>query len=587
MSQYKKMIQRCMTWLGDGVDAATQRRHTPALRFLMIFMLISLPANWAYHLLLVRTPIRRDMVVDLAVDILVWATAWFCLRLIRRDAVGEAVAIFVGSMLLSLAVMYLSIGLTRQMLDQTYPVLTIVLGGLILGRRALWSIYALIVLMMWGGGIVDVLTLTARAYPRPWLGAANAPSMSLSYFAITLVLDRCVYAMRASLDEARRTSAALSGMNQTLQTEMLARAQAQDALVHAQKMDVVGRLSSGIAHDFNHILAIISGYAQNVLADVEPAHHDEFMEGIIAATRRGSAISRKLLSFARQDAQHEQVFDAGEAVAGLQSMLGQLFGTRIQISIERRRSILPVSMDLGQFELVLLNLAANARDAISGQGMFSITVDVDEVSDAVHLRIRDDGEGMSESVRQRVFEPFFTTKGAEQGTGLGLAVVRDVVERAGGQISVVSAKDSGTAFDIRLPRAAELAQKATLPALRVLVLGPADKMRDAYLDALDDAGCVALAIDADAAGSDLLMNAEHAIEVVLALSIAGSRAWLERLSPAVRLVVVDADGDAWVQARCAEGIEATWVSSTNPADAPTLVSRAWQGTVPGERLAAA
>ena len=201
------VVRPALAWLQAApVKDPLELRHAPAIQFLLLFMMVTLPLNWAYHLLLVKTPIRPDMVVDLGVDVMVWVTAFFCVRLIRQGRLRRAVQWFVTAMLVALTVMYLSIGLTRQMLDQTYPVLTIVLGGLVLGRRALWIIYALIVLMMWGGGVVDVIHLTARAYPRPWLGAANAPSMSMSYFVITLVLDRCVAAMRGALDEARQIS---------------------------------------------------------------------------------------------------------------------------------------------------------------------------------------------------------------------------------------------------------------------------------------------------------------------------------------------------------------------------------------------
>jgi signal transduction histidine kinase len=569
-------LRTWLNWLRKvPVTDLVERRHAPVLQVLMLFILISLPANWCYHLLVVRTPMRRDLAVDVTVDVVVWVMAWASLALIRRGRVRQAVNWFVAAMLTSLAVMYFSVGLTRQLLDQTYPVLTIVLGGLILGRRSLWTIYALLLMIFCAGGAVDVTYLGRHAYPRPWIGAANLPSLALSYFVITLVVDRCVEAMRSSLDESRRMGGALAAANTALRSEMLAREHAQENLVHAQKMETVGRLAGGVAHDFNNILAVIAGYVEQAKASDDSNQLRHAVHGIASAARRGTAVSRKLLSFSRRDSLRPEVLETGEALCEIEPMLRQLFADAMTIRIEiATESPTYICVDRGQLELALLNISANARDAMSPGGCFHISAKsrTHRAVKGIELSLSDDGHGMSEEVLQRVFEPFFTTKPVGSGTGLGLAVVRDVINAGGGEVTVESIEGQGTTFRLWLPQVAEANRpEADCQAVRVLLVEDDDELRDLLLIALDDAGCVALAADNTVDAKRLLYEAADSLEVIVSDcrmpgNEDGQLRWLETTK--LPVVLISASGAAEALRLQEEGLDVECLPKPFP---PTLL----------------
>ncbi|UPG92677.1 sensor histidine kinase [Luteibacter aegosomatissinici] len=509
------VVRSVLTWLQAApVEDPVEFRHAPAIQFLLLFMMVTLPLNWAYHLLLVKTPVRPDMAIDLAVDVMVWTTALLCVRLIRQGRLRRAVQWFVTAMLVALAVMYLSIGLTRQMLDQTYPVLTIVLGGLILGRRSLWLIYGLIVLMMWGGGIVDVVHLTARAYPRPWLGAANAPSMSMSYFVITLVLDRCVWAMRAALQEARQSAGLLLAANEALRTEMEARERAQDMALHAHGMETVGRLSAGIAHDVNHLVAIVEGAAERSRSLDDPAQLRALIRDIGGAATRARELVRRLTAFARRGGTSPERFDAARAVADIQPVLRQIFPPGVDVDVESAAPSM-VWMDRSHFDLAIVNVATNARDAMGASGRFAVKFSWSDRGNTrgVNVEMADSGPGMSEAVRVRACEPFFTTKPTGEGTGLGLAMVKDMLVRNSGELTLTSVPGVGTTVGLWLPERGEDAAPAPL---RVLVVERDEGRRDASVVSLEEMGCIVVAVAGPAEAGALLDHLADDLDVILA-----------------------------------------------------------------------
>lgn len=513
-------LKKMLDWLRDvPVVDVVERRHAPVMQALMLFILVSLPANWAYHLLLVNSPTRRDVSFDLIADAIVWTASLLGWVLIRRGRLHQGVIGLVAAMLVNLTVMYIFVGLTRGLLDQTLPVLTIVLGGLVLGRRSLWTLYVLLIVLFGIGGATDVFELQQRHYPRPWLGAANWPSLALSYFVIALVLDQCVAAMRNSLDESRRMGGALSATNVALRKEMAAREEAQESLIHAQKMETVGRLASGVAHDFNNVLAVISGYVERAQSTGDAGQLHHMILGIAAATRRGTAVSRKLLSFSRRDSLREEVFAVADALRELEPMFRQLFDSTVTLRVDTPSGRpLHVRTDRGQFELILLNIAANARDAMGEKGCFHVGASLRErdAMQGVELSLADNGPGMSDVVLERIFEPFFTTKAAGSGTGLGLAVVRDVVDAAGGKVDVESQEGQGTTFRLWFPVAAvEAPAGFRQRVVRVLLVEDDHELREMLLAALDDAGCVALATDNAFDAGRLLCEAGDSLEVVV------------------------------------------------------------------------
>jgi PAS domain S-box-containing protein len=240
----------------------------------------------------------------------------------------------------------------------------------------------------------------------------------------------------------------------------------QEQLAHAQKMESIGRLAGGVAHDFNNMLGVILGYVELALEDLDPAqplHH--VLGEVQKAANRSAALTRQLLAFARKQTIAPKVLDLNEIVVGLLKMLKRLVGENIKLDWRPDTSLWPVRIDPSQIDQILANLCVNARDAIADVGTIAVTtanatVDTEVRAahpeavpgDYVQLTVRDDGCGMDAETLARIFEPYFTTKGMGRGTGLGLATVYGTVRQSNGFIHVDSARGKGTTFTIYLPR---------------------------------------------------------------------------------------------------------------------------------------
>jgi len=239
----------------------------------------------------------------------------------------------------------------------------------------------------------------------------------------------------------------------------------QEQLIHSQKMESVGRLAGGVAHDFNNLLTVIENYADFVaegLGENDPLRDD--LRQIIEAGQKASGLTRQLLAFSRRQVMEPRIIDLNEIVADLQKMLERLIGEDIELRTVLAEDLGRVNADPGQVEQVLMNLAVNARDAMLGGGRLLIetaNVDLGEdyvarhpgsiIGPHVMLAVSDNGQGMTEDVRQKIFEPFFTTKGLGRGTGLGLSTVYGIVRQTGGNIFVYSEPGEGTTFKVYLP----------------------------------------------------------------------------------------------------------------------------------------
>jgi PAS domain S-box-containing protein len=241
----------------------------------------------------------------------------------------------------------------------------------------------------------------------------------------------------------------------------------EEQLRQSQKLEAIGRLASGVAHDFNNILMSIMGSADLILMQLSPDDpaRDEATE-IKESVRRGAALPRQLLAFSRRQATVPRLFDLGDVIAGMDTMLRRLIGPEIELDIVRTAPTMVVA-DLGQIEQLVLNLVINARDAMPDGGR--IVVSIEEVAITggaarslvegragryAELSVSDTGIGIDEKTRARLFEPFFTTKEQGKGTGLGLSIVYGIVKQSGGYISVQSEPGHGATFTIRLPIAA-------------------------------------------------------------------------------------------------------------------------------------
>jgi two-component system, cell cycle sensor histidine kinase and response regulator CckA len=225
--------------------------------------------------------------------------------------------------------------------------------------------------------------------------------------------------------------------------------QLQEQLMHAQKLEAVGRLAGGIAHDFNNLLTAIGGYSQFLAAgfDADDPRREDALE-IVRASDRAAALTSQLLAFSRRQVLLSEVLDLGEIVGGLQKLLSRLLGEGTELSTSIEPDCL-VRGDRGQLEQVITNLVLNARDAMPSGGKVELAVR--RLDGQVELCVSDTGVGMDAETLQHVFEPFFTTKDPGKGTGLGLATVYGIVTQTGGEVSVTSEPGEGSTFRVVLP----------------------------------------------------------------------------------------------------------------------------------------
>jgi len=259
--------------------------------------------------------------------------------------------------------------------------------------------------------------------------------------------------------EGRVVGASATARNITAQKKIEAQ------LRQAQKMEAVGRLAGGVAHDFNNLLGIVTACSELLRNRVDDKSL-EYIDNIREAAKRGAALTRQLLAFSRRQPVQAQVLDLNQRLTEVSKLLNPLMGDDVEITLLPRSATAIVEADAGQLDQIVINLAANARDAMPHGGRLIIETgvfDLDETFVREHpamtagryvmMAISDNGIGMDEATRSRIFEPFFTTKEIGKGTGLGLATVYGIVKQSGGDIWVYSEPDRGTTFKIYLPSA--------------------------------------------------------------------------------------------------------------------------------------
>jgi PAS domain S-box-containing protein len=278
----------------------------------------------------------------------------------------------------------------------------------------------------------------------------------------------------------------------------------ENQLVHAQKMEAVGRLAGGVAHDFNNLLTAIIGYSALATERLESGEtpYDEVGE-IQAAAERASALTNQLLAFSRKQVLRPTLIDVNSIVARAARLLERVIGEDVRVDVQLATEVGSVRVDPSQLEQVIVNLAVNARDAMPEGGTLTIETREIELGELdtpleaevepqpgsyVALVVRDTGTGMDEATRSRIFEPFFTTKEPDRGTGLGLSTVYGVVTQSGGHIEVESEPGRGTVFRVLLPRAdstpdVEAAFHATKPpaGVRTILLIVDDAVERGHL----------------------------------------------------------------------------------------------------------
>jgi len=292
----------------------------------------------------------------------------------------------------------------------------------------------------------------------------------------------------------------------------------EEQFFQSQKVQAIGQLAGGVAHDFNNILTAIIGYSDLMLRQLKPGDplHGNATE-IKKAADRASGLTRQLLAFSRKQVLQPHVLDLNQTIAGLENMLRRLLGEQIVLATAPYPGLGHVKVDPGQIEQVLLNLSVNARDAMPTGGRLLIETNNVQLSQEYHalhpevtpgdyilLAVSDTGTGIPPEVLARLFEPFFTTKEQGKGTGLGLATCHGIVKQSGGHIAVYSEPGHGSTFKVYLPRVDEplepVAPRTAVPILArgretILVVEDEPMLLDLAIIVLSDLGYRVLAAD--------------------------------------------------------------------------------------------
>jgi two-component system cell cycle sensor histidine kinase/response regulator CckA len=303
--------------------------------------------------------------------------------------------------------------------------------------------------------------LRATGIATPWETETfrkDGSRISMLVGVAMLEYPRCI-AFTADITERKRAEAGRARAEEALR-------QSEEQLRQAQKMEAVGRLAGGVAHDFNNVLSVIMSYGELIVGDLKPADPLRTdIEEIRKAASRAAGLTRQLLLFSRQQVVEPKVMDLNEVLASMDKMLQRILGEDVELVSVPAKGAGRVKVDPSHVEQVILNLVVNARDAMPTGGKLTIetaNVILDEdythshlqvtVGPHVMMAVSDTGLGMDRETQTRIFEPFFTTKEKGKGTGLGLSTVFGIVQQSGGSIWVYSEPGKGTTFKIYLPR---------------------------------------------------------------------------------------------------------------------------------------
>ena len=312
---------------------------------------------------------------------------------------------------------------------------------------------------------------------------------------------------------AERTAALERSLDE-LRTQMTEHERMAATLRRMQRLEAIGQLTAGLAHDFNNLLTVILGNVEFLARDL-PDGARRRLAAVRAAADRGASLTGQLLAFARRQQLRPRAVQLNEVVAGMTDLLRTTAGGMVEVRLSPQKDVWPALVDANQVELVILNLALNARDAMPDGGILTIathntrrgpphTPEQPAEGDYVTLTVADTGTGMSPDVLGRVFEPFFTTKPIGKGSGLGLAQVYGFAQQSGGDVEIESAPGAGTRVHVHLPRAYEEAAEPERSAppprpggrrTRVMLVDDDATVRDVTTTMLQDAGFTVIATE--------------------------------------------------------------------------------------------
>ena len=288
-------------------------------------------------------------------------------------------------------------------------------------------------------------------------------------FLFVVVLGQAQATLARANVELEQRATELSDANRQLEFEMEERERAEDALRQSQKMEAIGQLTGGVAHDFNNILMVASSGLDLLDRTSDPERRESLKDGIRQAVDRGASLTRQLLAISRRSALQPQVIDLKTQIEGMRVLLERSLRENISVAMDLNDDLWPVEVDPSQLEVALLNIAVNARDAMPSGGQIAVSAanvvdltDGELSGDYVRLSITDEGQGMARETLRRIFEPFFTTKGVGKGTGLGLAQVYGFTRASGGDVRVDSEPGQGTTVSLFIPRSAKAPAKGSV-----------------------------------------------------------------------------------------------------------------------------
>jgi signal transduction histidine kinase/CheY-like chemotaxis protein len=454
-------------WFTDAPIAdPIERRLAPLL--IAVLSLSPLAAVQA-ALVLATSPLDAPTLVRVGLNGLIGAGGVAGLVLVKRGRFRLAVLVSAYTFIVAFSIGNICLGLYEHRSQLAQHIIPLAFLGLLLERRWLLGGMALIIATTIVAAVLDPgLTPPQARSPTGRLVLVVSSFVLLVVF-LAVLFDRFSVTTRSALaaaltrerelEEVRRSLEArtteLVRINDEMQREMAERRRLEGELLQAQKMDSVGRLAGGVAHDFNNLLTVIVGYAEALRATIpegQPGHEDA--SEILEASTRAADLTRQLLAFARRQTMETREVDANDLVLQAERLLRRLIGDQVEIETRLAAEPMRMKVDPGQIEQVLLNLAVNARDAMSDGGQLTIAVDGDTLNEqpCVRITVSDTGIGIDPALLPHVFEPFFTTKDVGRGTGLGLPTCFGIVAQHGGRIQIDSAPGRGTSVHVLLPR---------------------------------------------------------------------------------------------------------------------------------------
>lgn len=422
-----------------------------------------------------------------------------------------------------------------------------------IGSQPEWSDFPFVLLTRRGGGLernpeagrfLEVLG-NVTFLERPF-----HPTTFVSLAQSSLRARRRQYEARARLEELDRVTTDLRDLassleikvqertrdlasaNDRLTAEIAERERAEERLVQAQKMEAVGQLTGGLAHDFNNLLTAVVGSLDLLLRRTDDERLRKLAGNALQAAERGAQLTSQLLAFSRRQRLQPTPINPNDVVSGMGDMLGRTIGPHIRIETRLEPGLWNALADRAQIEVMILNLALNARDAMASGGRLTIsTSNLERVPPAlaadlapgeyVAISVSDTGTGMSAEIQARAFEPFFTTKEQGRGTGLGLSQLYGFAKQSGGTVRIQSAEGQGTTVTTYLPRTqvALVQPEATAPKSRrrermsVLLVDDDDGVREVCAAMLEDIGCD---VTAAASGEEALQTlGSHRFTIML------------------------------------------------------------------------